>query len=79
MIKSLTKLLSGSNERAVSKLRPLVDEINSLESEFETLSDAQLGAKTDYFRSALDEGEDLDDFLPGSNTVSSIGRRDVTL
>ena len=64
MIKSLTKILGGSNERAVRKLRPLVDEINSLESEFETLSNAQLGAKTDYFRSALDEGEDLDDFLP---------------
>ena len=64
MLKSFTKVLGGSNERAVKKLGPLVDKINSLEPEFEALSDAQLGAKTEYLKSQLDEGEDLDDLLP---------------
>ena len=64
MLKSLTKVLGGSNERALKKLHSDVEEINGWEPEFETLSDGQLRAKTEYFKSRLGEGEELDDLLP---------------
>ena len=64
MLKPLTALLGDSNERAVKKLKPLVQEINDLEPEFERLSDEELRAKTDEFRSRLGSDETLDDLLP---------------
>ena len=64
MLKSLTKVLGGSNERALKKLHSDVEEINGWEPEFESLSDGQLRAKTEYFKSRLGEGEELDDLLP---------------
>ena len=56
--------LFDSNEKELKRLQPLVDHINSLEPEFEKLSDAELRAKTDEFKSRLNDGESLDDFLP---------------
>jgi preprotein translocase subunit SecA len=56
--------LIDSNERAVRRLQPLVDHINSLEPEFEKLSDAELRAKTDEFKARLQDGETLDEILP---------------
>lgn len=44
----LGKLLD-SNEREVNKLRPLVDSINELESEYKRLSAEDLKAKTVEF------------------------------
>ena len=64
MLKSLGKLLSGSTERALKQLRPIVEEINVLEPEYERLTDEQLRAKTDEFRAHLQEGEEPDDLLP---------------
>jgi preprotein translocase subunit SecA len=52
MMKFLGRLVD-SNEREVSRLQPLVDEVNALEPEFEALSDAELRAKTDEFRARL--------------------------
>ena len=63
MLKSLTKLVGGSDERVVKKLMGPAEEINELESEFEALSDEQLRAKTEEFRARLSEGEELDDLL----------------
>ena len=56
--------LGDSNEKALKKLRPLVDETNKLEPEWAELSDEALKAKTAEFRQALAEGADLDDLLP---------------
>ena len=64
MIGALTKLIGGSNDRAVGKLQPIVDEVNELEPSFERLSDADLRAKTYEFRKRLGDREDLDDVLP---------------
>jgi len=63
MVKWLSNLID-SNERAVKRLQPLVDHINSLEPEFEKLSDAELRAKTDEFKARLQDGESLDEILP---------------
>jgi len=56
--------LTDSNEKELKRFQPLVDEINSLEPEFQKLSDAELRAKTDEFKTRLKEGETLDDILP---------------
>ena len=64
MLGALTKLIGGSNDRAVGKLQPIVDEVNELEPSFERLSDAELRAKTSELRGRLGDREDLDDILP---------------
>jgi preprotein translocase subunit SecA len=56
--------LVDSNERELKQLEPLVDRINELEPEFEKLSDAELSAKTDEFKTKLKDGSSLDDLLP---------------
>jgi len=63
MLKWLGNLVD-SNEKQLKKLQPVVDRINSLEPEFEKLSDAELRARTDEFRARLKDGETLDQILP---------------
>ncbi len=64
MLKSIAKMIGGSSERSVKKLRPYVDEVNGLERDFEELTDSGLRVTTDEFRDRLDGGESLDDILP---------------
>lgn len=54
MFKWLGKLVD-SNEKAIERLQPIVDEINGLEPEFQKLNDAELRGKTDEFRKFLAE------------------------
>jgi len=56
--------LVDSNEKELKRLQPLVNTINELEPEFEKLTDAQLGAKTDEFKARLKSGSSLDELLP---------------
>jgi preprotein translocase subunit SecA len=55
---------SDPNQRLLSKLDPIVEEINGLEPEFEKLSDGELRELTTEFRERLAEGETLDELLP---------------
>jgi len=64
MFNLISKLVGDSNEKALNKIRPLVDEINDLEPEFDAKSDEALRAVTDDLRSRYNSGEDLDDLLP---------------
>jgi len=64
MFKLLGKLIGDSNERELGKLRPAVEQINALESEFERLGDEELRGKTAEFKQRLERGESLDDLLP---------------
>ena len=64
MLKSLAKLVGGSDEKTAKKLEPIAEEINALEPDFETLSNQQLRAKTDEFKARLQQGQELDDLLP---------------
>ena len=60
----LTKIFGSRNDRILRKLRKKVAQINKLEPQFEALTDEQLRAKTDEFRSRLSAGETLQDILP---------------
>ncbi|PHR59716.1 MAG: preprotein translocase subunit SecA [Robiginitomaculum sp.] len=64
MLKIVQKLFGSSNERLVRRMQPRIDAINSLEAEFEKLSDSQIQDKTAEFRKRFKDGETLDDLLP---------------
>jgi preprotein translocase subunit SecA len=54
MLQKFVSVFGGDpNKRTVEKLAGIVDEINSLEPEFEQLSDEALRAKTDEFKARL--------------------------
>lgn len=68
----LSKILGDSNERYIKSVQPLVDQINSLEPEFQKISPEELRQKTVEFKKRLlspstGSGgiiETLDDLLP---------------
>ena len=64
MISKLRKILGDGSERAVKRMRPAVDEINSLEPIFEQLTDDELRDVTTHFRERLADKENLDDLVP---------------
>ncbi len=63
MLKWLGSLVD-SNEKEVGRLKPIVESINALEPQFESLSSDELRRKTDNFRERLEKGESLDGLLP---------------
>ena len=62
-------LFKSYSEKEVKRVMPIVKKINSLEPEFEKLSDEELKAKTPYFKKLLSEGKTLDDILPEAFAV----------
>ncbi len=63
--KGLNKVFGSQNERVLkNQFHPVVDRINSMERDFNRLSDDELRGKTLEFRARLDKGETLDDLLP---------------
>jgi preprotein translocase subunit SecA len=63
MLKWLGSLID-SNEKELRRLEPVIDQINSLEPDFQKLSNAELRTKTDELKSRLKNGETLDEILP---------------
>ena len=62
---TITKKVFGTpNDRLIKATRPLVDKINALEAEFESLSDEGLKEKTQELSARAKNGEALDDLLP---------------
>lgn len=57
------KLFGSANERRLKPLFKKVEAINALEPELEKLSDDELKARTELFKSRLKDGETLDDVL----------------
>ena len=65
----LAKLFGTKHDREIKRMRPLVEKINGLGPQIEALSDADLQAKTPWFRQRLAAGEKLDDLLPEAFAV----------
>jgi preprotein translocase subunit SecA len=59
----VSRLIGDSDEREIARLQTVVEEINSLEPEYENYSEKQLRGKTAEFRRRLARGETLDDLL----------------
>ena len=64
LLTSVSKIFGDSNEKELKRLRPVVEQINALEPEYERLSDSELRDKTDEFRAAAADGFSLDDLMP---------------
>ncbi|MGN1125045.1 MAG: preprotein translocase subunit SecA [Candidatus Gastranaerophilaceae bacterium] len=90
MIQFLLKLMGDPNERKVKAIMPIIEHINSLEPEFEKMTDDELRAKTIEFKEILKnrrtsenpkadrilEKETLDKILPEAfATVREAGKR----
>ena len=65
----LSKFVGTHSEREVKRVLPIVDKIETLEPDFEKLSDEELRDKTREFKSRLAGGETLDDILPEAYAV----------
>src|SRR5579884_3958741 len=57
------KIFGTKHEREVKKMLPVVQAINDLEPKIQSLSDAELAAKTIEFKERLAQGATLDDLL----------------
>jgi len=74
MLQKFVSVFGGDpNKRTVEKLAGIVDEINSLEAEYEKLSDEALRAKTEEFRARLAL---VPDPLPAGEGVQRTGEGD---
>jgi preprotein translocase subunit SecA len=60
----LTKVFGSKNERELKKLHPLVERINALEPDVQSMSDDRLRSQTQLFRERLEKGESIEDLLP---------------
>ena len=59
-----TKLFGTRSDREIKRIQPIVDKILALEEEYKALSEAELKAKTAWFKDRLAKGETLDELLP---------------
>ncbi len=81
MFESILKKIVGSkNDRDLKRLSLLLEEINDLEPAILVLSDAELRAKTPYFKEKLENGASLDDILPEAFAVArEVSRRTLLM
>ena len=78
MVSLLHKLAGDASEKNLKKARPIRDKVNALEGEFQKLTDAQLRAKTEEFRTRLTGKESMDDLLPEAfAAVREVARRNL--
>ncbi|MEV5889745.1 preprotein translocase subunit SecA [Nonomuraea fuscirosea] len=72
----LDKILRAGEGKILRKLKRIADQVNSIEDDFTSLSDAELRALTDEFKQRHADGESLDDLLPEAfATVREAARR----
>ncbi|MFT4901859.1 MAG: preprotein translocase subunit SecA [Lentimonas sp.] len=77
MISSILKKFSGRHyKKYLKKCLPIIERINAIELEYQSLTDEQLRAKTSEFMQRCQDGETLDALLPEAfATVKSAARR----
>ncbi|MGH8253931.1 MAG: DEAD/DEAH box helicase, partial [Steroidobacteraceae bacterium] len=69
MLKALTRVFGSRNERLVRSYGRAVRASSGLEAQITALSDAQLRAKTDEFRTRITNGATLDELQPEAFAV----------
>ncbi len=77
MISAILKKFSGRHyKKYLKKCQPIIERINSLEVEYQSLTDDQISAKTPEFMQRFKDGESLDDMLPEAfAVVKNMARR----
>ena len=64
MKKMFEKLFGSYSSRELKRIEPIIEEIESLETEMAGLTDEDLKNKTAEFKKRLEDGASLDDILP---------------
>ena len=70
MANLLTRIFGSRNQRLLRNFSKVVNHINDLEENLNSLSDEAIKAKTDEFRGRYKDGETLDDLLPEAFAVA---------
>ena len=73
----MEKVFGSHSDHEIKRIKPTVEKILALKPEMEALSDAELRAKTDYFKERLANGETLDDILVEAYAVNREAARRV--
>jgi preprotein translocase subunit SecA len=74
------KFIGSKNEREMKRLSLTLHEVNDLEASVSKMTDAQLAARTPYFREKLDQGAALDDIMAEAfAVVREAARRTVNM
>jgi preprotein translocase subunit SecA len=60
----LDSILRAGEGKILRQLKRIAQQVNSIEDDFVAMSDAELRAMTDEFKTRLADGESLDDILP---------------
>ena len=68
-LKLLEKIFGNQSTKEIKRIKPLVDQVLSLEDEMAKLSDEQLRNKTVEYKERLAKGETLDDLLPEARVL----------
>ena len=72
----ITKIFGTRSQREIKKIQPMVDKILGMEAEYKALSEEDLKAKTQQFKTRLDQGETLDSLLPEAfAAIREVGMR----
>ncbi len=70
------KLLRMGEGKILRRLKDVAKQVNSIEEDFEEMTDEELRAQTDEFKQRLEDGETLDDLMPEAfATVREASRR----
>jgi preprotein translocase subunit SecA len=69
MASILDRIMRAGEGKILRDLSKIVDQVNALEASISPLSDDQLRAKTEEFKSRLTKGETLDDLMPEAFAV----------
>jgi preprotein translocase subunit SecA len=75
----LGKVIGSKNDRELKRLSFILDEVNDFEPAMMSLSDAELGAKTPYFKERLSGGAELNDILAEAFAVAREAARRALL
>ena len=65
----LTKIFGTHSENELKRIYPIIDQIEAMEPEMQSLSDEELKDKTREFKERLADGATLDDILPEAYAV----------
>ena len=65
----VSKIFGTHSERELKRIEPIVNKIESLRPEMQSLTDEELRGKTEEFKKRLQNGETLDDLLPEAYAV----------
>jgi preprotein translocase subunit SecA len=69
MASILDRIMRAGEGKILRDLSKIVDKVNALEASITPLSDEQLRAKTDEFKSRFAQGETLDELMPEAFAV----------